>query len=67
MEDRIAELESQLAFQDNTIQELNDIVTRQQAQIDDLSSAVKLLLNQVKQLNEVVTAPEGDEPPPPHY
>lgn len=67
MEDRIAELESQLAFQDNTIQELNDIVTRQQAQIDDLSSAVKLLLNQVKQLNEVVIAPEGDEPPPPHY
>jgi len=67
MSDKIAELESQIAFQDNTIQELNDIVTRQQKQIDDLSAAVKLLLNQVKQLNEVMAAPEGDEPPPPHY
>ena len=67
MSDRIAELESQIAFQDNTIQELNDIVTRQQKQLDDLSAAVKLLLNQVKQLNDVVGAPEGEEPPPPHY
>jgi len=67
MSDRIAELESQIAFQDNTIQELNDIVTRQQKQLEDLSAAVKLLLNQVKQLNDVVGAPEGEEPPPPHY
>lgn len=67
MSDRINELESQIAFQDNMIQELNDVVTRQQQQIDELSGKVGMLLNRVQQLNENLSGPEGDEPPPPHY
>lgn len=67
MSDRIAELESQIAFQDNTISELNDIVTRQQKQIDNLTESMHLLVSQIQQLNDMVGAPEGDEPPPPHY
>lgn len=67
MNDKIIELESQIAFQDNTIQELNDIVTRQQKQLDELTKNVGMLLNQVRQLNDVMGEPESEEPPPPHY
>lgn len=67
MSDRIAELETQIAFQDNTIEELNRIVTSQQQQIDKLTAEVAMLFGQIQQLNEVLSVPEGEEPPPPHY
>jgi len=37
MEERIIELETRLAFQDNTIEELNGALTAQQAQLDKLT------------------------------
>lgn len=67
MSDRIAELETQLAFQDDTLQTLNDIVTRQQLQIEQLESKVQMLVAQIQQLSSAMNRPQGEEPPPPHY
>ena len=63
----IAELQAQFAFQDNTVQTLNDIVARQQLQIDKLQRDIESLLVQMQQLGDALQASPVEEPPPPHY
>lgn len=66
VEERFQTLESKLVYQEQTIEELNSVVIRQQNQID-------ALLADVKRLNEGLVEPSpgggtpGEEPPPPHY
>lgn len=67
MNERIDELETQLAFQESTISALNEVVTDQQSQIDVLRDQIIQLKLQLQNLAETVTRPESDEPPPPHY
>lgn len=64
---RIAELETQLAFQEDTVQTLNDIVARQQLQIDKLEHEVRTLQAQLQQLSDAMNRPQAEEAPPPHY
>lgn len=63
----ITELQAQLAFQDDTVQTLNDIVARQQVQIDKLQRDIESLLLQVQQLGDALRGSPAEEPPPPHY
>jgi SlyX protein len=63
----ITELETQLAFQEDTLQTLNDTVARQQLQIDKLEHDVQALLAQLQQLSDAMSRPQGEEAPPPHY
>lgn len=65
-EHRLADLESRYAFQEDTIAALNDVVVRQQAQIDVLIREVKMLRDHVMQLAPPSSAPEEQEIPP-HY
>ena len=67
MEERITELEFRLAFQDDTIQKLNDVVVEQQQQIDQLSIQMSELKQQIQSLVPVLVADESQETPPPHY
>jgi len=67
MNDRINELETQLAFQESTVSSLNDAVTDQQQQIDILREQLDYIKTQMQSLAETVNSPGGDEPPPPHY
>lgn len=67
MEERITELESRVAFQDDTIQKLNEVVVAQQKQIDKLLIEVTSLVEQVKNLSPQLLADESQETPPPHY
>ncbi|KZY65853.1 MULTISPECIES: SlyX family protein [unclassified Oleiphilus] len=63
---KLEELEMKLAFQDDTIDTLNQIVTKQSRDIQDLWTANKVLkqsLNEMKSGNE----DNAPEPPPPHY
>lgn len=64
---RLAELESQIAFQDDTLQTLNEIVTRQELQLDKLHAKLEQLLGQVQDLSESIVTAQGDDKPPPHY
>lgn len=66
-EDRLAELEMQLAFQDNTIQELNAVVIRQQEQIDQLLRELELIKDKLRDLKSSSVVPQSEETPPPHY
>lgn len=67
MEDRLIELETRLAFQDHVVQELNDVVVRQQREIEGLRRDIEILRNQMKTLAPSLVENRADEAPPPHY
>lgn len=67
IEHRVEELEMKLAFQDGTIEELNqqviklnDVVALQQEQL-------RLLLSKLQAVEPSNMATQADETPPPHY
>ena len=66
-EDQIIELESRLAFQEHTINELNEVITRQQGQIDTLMASVQVLNNKLKELAETGPTTAVVDEKPPHY
>lgn len=67
MSNDIIDLQTRLAFQEDTMQQLNQTVAAQQQQIDKLQVAVKFLIQQLRSLSPD-EAPQGDAPEiPPHY
>ena len=67
MKDELVELQTQLSFQEDTVAQLNEVVTRQQKQIEVLTAAVEQIKKQLTEAAEGQPEPQGDEPPPPHY
>ncbi|ERP90193.1 MULTISPECIES: SlyX family protein [Marinobacter] len=67
LEDRIAELEMRLAFQDDVINTLSEQVARQEMDIRELWDAKKTLHKQLKDISPSNIRPEEQEVPPPHY
>lgn len=66
-EERFIELESRLAHQDQLLNELNDVVTRQQAQIMQLDELCKSLVTRVRSIGDAMPAGNSDDEQPPHY
>jgi SlyX protein len=67
MSDELIELQTQLAFQEQTISELNDVMLSQQKQIDLLRLEIKLLKEKLGVLEDrIETGPPQNEKPP-HY
>ncbi|MCW9024051.1 MAG: SlyX family protein [Gammaproteobacteria bacterium] len=66
-EDHIIELESRLAFQEHSINELNDVITRQQGQIDTLMASVQVLNNKLKEMADTGASSITVDEKPPHY
>lgn len=66
LERRIADLESRLAFQDDTIQALNDVLVAQQAAVQRLQAQLKMLAKRQEDMQSGIGV-EEDEAPPPHY
>ncbi len=65
-EERLMDIETKIAFQENTIQELNDVVCKQQEEIAQLQNTCRLLFNQLKTVSgETGNAPKDEKPP--HY
>ncbi len=66
--DRLIDIETKIAFQEQTIKELNDVVYEQQNQIDKLSATCDAL---VKRIMEMADTGMGSDAPanerPPHY
>ena len=66
MEERITELESRVAFQDDTIQALNDVLVAPQRALERLQlQRAALAKRQQESCNQFDM--EQDEAPPPHY
>lgn len=66
LEARIMELESRLAFQDDTIQALSDELLEQNRRIERLQLQLTSLARRQEELNGLAAVAE-DEAPPPHY
>lgn len=61
------EMETRLAFQEQTLQALNDVVTRQQREIEKLFREVQALKDRLRAAAPSPVGPLEDEKPPPHY
>lgn len=66
LREQLVELQTQLAFQEDTLQALDAVVTRQQQQLDRLGELVERLQRQFTDLSGEF-AEQRAEPPPPHY
>ncbi|NOQ35185.1 MAG: SlyX protein [Methylococcaceae bacterium] len=66
-EERIIELEIKLAYQEDLVETLNDIVSEQQKQIQRLEESFTLLHQRQQSLAESIESNESDNQPPPHY
>jgi SlyX protein len=67
MEVRINDLECQLAFQEQTIEELNDALGQQQLQISRMQEQMTFMIGKIKSLSSSNLADQSEETPPPHY
>lgn len=63
----IEQLQMKVAFQEDTIESLNQALIEQQKQIDDLQFALKRLDSKVSAIEPSNMASEKEEVPPPHY
>ncbi|WP_426206263.1 SlyX family protein [Pseudomonas sp. TWP3-1] len=66
LEQRVNDLESRLAFQDDTIQSLNDVLVEQQRVVDRLQLQMAALLKRQEEISGGFGVFEEDAPPP-HY
>lgn len=66
LESRIMELESRLAFQDDTIQALSDELVEQSRRIERMQLQLTVLARRQEELSGQAGISE-DEAPPPHY
>ncbi len=66
-ENAIQELETKIAFLENTVDELNSVVTNQSSEIQELKTAVRYLNSKLRECSISNVALPSEETPPPHY
>lgn len=67
-EERLIDIETRIAYQEDSLQLLNDVVTKQQKHIDRLQELLKSLAERCQSLQVADTAMNSvDDEKPPHY
>ncbi|MDG6881493.1 SlyX [Phocoenobacter uteri] len=64
---QIAELETKIAFQESTIEDLNQALIQQQFVLDKLQTQVRHIAEKLKNAQSSNIASLSEETPPPHY
>ena len=64
---RIEDLESRVAFQEDTIDKLSDVVARQEKELDQLKRMLLVLSTQVNNFDSSDSLVNSSEELPPHY
>ncbi len=63
----VTELETKIAFQEHTIEELNQAIIDQQFLLDKLQQQVRHLAEKLQGMQPSNIASRSEETPPPHY
>ena len=67
LEERIAQLEETIYFQDQTIRQLNEAITAQQFQMDEMEKMFIAMRAKLRTLAPLLDEGGTDDGPPPHY
>jgi SlyX protein len=66
-EQRLIDIEVKLAHQEHALDEVNQVLTDQQAQLSRLEQVCQSLIERLRSLSDGSTADERDNEKPPHY
>lgn len=66
MEDRVIDLETRLAFQEHTLQQLNDVIVEMRDQLDRLGHRLRSAEARLAEVDPNIPNEPQDETPP-HY
>ena len=66
-DERLERIETKLAYQDEAVQELSDLVYAQQKQIDRLEALCRRLVDRLETLEEPPGSGDPADEVPPHY
>ncbi|MBU2895592.1 SlyX family protein [Vibrio pectenicida] len=67
LESRVNDLECQLAFQEQTLESLNEALSQQQLLISKMKDQMKYVVGKIKNFDTSDLADPSEETPPPHY
>ncbi|WP_028765822.1 SlyX family protein [Shewanella fidelis] len=67
LENRVEELEMKVAFQDGTIEELDQQVIKLNKALAAQQEQLRLLINKLQAVEPSNMASQAEETPPPHY
>lgn len=66
-DDRLIEIETKLAHQEDLVNELNTIITDQQVQISRLEELCRSLIDRVRSMSDPASGGSPEDDRPPHY
>lgn len=67
LENRLAELETRLTFQEHALSELSDALAASRTESMRNAEQLRRVLDELKQPRDAFQANQAEEPPPPHY
>ncbi|NLA69392.1 MAG: hypothetical protein GX856_14350 [Gammaproteobacteria bacterium] len=67
LEERVVELETRLAFQEQAVAELSDALAQARLELSRNEVLLRRALEELHASRPGVTGDPADEPPPPHY
>ncbi|MZR62997.1 SlyX family protein [Alcanivorax sp. DP30] len=66
-DERLIDIETKLAYQEDLIEALNKVVSDQQQKIDELEKACRKMVDRLVDLSEAFESAQIEDAPPPHY